>query len=38
MNDLIKAGSVWVAGQIGLKKSDFKEKTNLDGNAELKVI
>ena len=36
MNDLIKAGSVWVAGQIELKKRDFKEKTNLDGNAELK--
>ena len=38
MNDLIKAASVWVAEQIVLKKSDFREKTNLDGNAELKEI
>ena len=35
-NDLIKAASVWVAEQIGLKKRDSREKTNLDGNAELK--
>ena len=34
-NDLIKAASVWVAEQIGLKKGDYREKTNLDGNAEL---
>ena len=37
-NDLIKAASMWVAGQIGLKKRDYREKTNLDGNAELKEI
>ena len=37
-NDLIKAASVWVAEQIGLKKRDYREKTNLDGNAELKEI
>ena len=35
-NDLIKAASVWVAEQIGLKKRDYREKANLDGNAELK--
>ena len=29
---------VWVAEQIGLKKRDYREKTNLDGNAELKDI
>ena len=34
-NDLIKAASVWVAEQIGLKKRDCRKKTNLDGNAEL---
>ena len=32
-NDLIKAASVWVAEQIGLK-SDCREKTNLDRNEE----
>ena len=32
-NDLIKAASVWVAEQIGLK-SDYLEKTNLDRNEE----
>ena len=37
-DDLIKAVSVWVAEQIGLKKRDYREKTNLDGNAELKEI
>ena len=37
-NDLIKAASVWVAEQIGLKKRDYREKTNLDGNTELKEI
>ena len=37
-NDLIKAASVWVAKQIGLKKRDYREKTSLDGNAELKEI
>ena len=37
-NDLIKAASVWVAEQIGLKKRDYREKTNLCGNAELKEI
>ena len=37
-NGLIKAASVWVAEQIGLKKRDYREKTNLDGNAELKEI
>ena len=37
-NDLIKAAGVWVAEQIGLKKRDYKEKTNLDRNAELKKI
>ena len=26
MNDLIKAGSAWVAEQIGLKKRDYREK------------
>ena len=34
MNDLIKAVSVWLAEQIGLKKRDYREKTDLDGNAE----
>ena len=33
-NDLIKAAIVWVAEQIGSKKTDYKEKTNLNGNAE----
>ena len=33
-NDLIKAVSVWLAEQIGLKKRDYREKTDLDGNAE----
>ena len=37
-NDLIKAASVWAAEQKGLKKRDDREKTNLDGNAELKEI
>ena len=37
-NVLIKAASVWVAEQIGLKKKDYRKKTNLDGNAELKGI
>ena len=37
-NDLIKSASVWVAEQIGLKKRNYREKTNLDGNAELKEI
>ena len=37
-NDLIKAASVWVAEQIGLKKRDYREKTNVDGNAELREI
>ena len=37
-NDLTKAASLWVAEQIGLKKRDYREKTNLDGNAELKEI
>ena len=38
MNDLIKAASVWIAEQIVFKKRDYREKTNLDGNAELKEI
>ena len=37
-NNLIKAASVWVAEQIGLKKRDYREKINLDGNAELKEM
>ena len=37
-NDLIKAASMWVAEQIGLKRRDYRENTNLDGNAELKNI
>ena len=37
-NDLIKATSVWVAEQIGLKKRDYREKTNLDANAQLKEM
>ena len=37
-NDLIKAASMWVAERIGLKKRDYREKMNLDGNAELKEI
>ena len=37
-NDLIKAASVWIAEQIELKKRDYREKTKLDGNAELKEI
>ena len=38
-NDLIKAESVWVAEQIGLKKRDHSEKKrNLEGNAEWKQI
>ena len=36
--DLIKAASVWVAEQIRLKKRNYREKTNLDGKAELKEI
>ena len=38
MNDLIKAASLWVAEQIGLKKRDCRKKTNLGGNAKLKEI
>ena len=38
MGDLIEAASVWVAEQTGLKKRDYREQTNLDGNAELKDI
>ena len=37
-NDLIKAACMWVAEQIGLKRRDYRENTNLDGNAELKNI
>ena len=37
-NDLIKTASVWVAEQIALKKRDYREKTNPDGNAVLKEI
>ena len=37
-NDLIEAASAWVAEQIRLKKSDYREKANLDGNAELKKM
>ena len=37
-NDLIKAAIVWVAEQIELKQRDYREKTNLDGNTELKEI
>ena len=37
-NDLIEAASVWVAEQIRLKKNDYREKTDLDGNAELKKM
>ena len=37
-SDLIKAASVWIAEQIELKKRDYREKTKLDGNAELKEI
>ena len=37
-NDLIKATSVWVAEQIGLKKRDYREKANLDANAQLKEM
>ena len=38
INELIKAASVWVAEKIGLKKRGYREKTKLDGNAELKEI
>ena len=38
INELIKAASVWVAEKIGLKKRGYREKTNLDRNAELKEI
>ena len=40
-NDLIKAASVWVVEQIGLKKRDYREKTSLekrDRKEELKEI
>ena len=37
-NDLIKATSVWVAEQIGLKKREYREKANLDANAQLKEM
>ena len=37
-NGFIKAASVWVAEQTGLKKRDYREKKNLVGNAELKEI
>ena len=37
-NDLIKAAIVWVAEQIELKQRDYREKTNPDGNTELKEI
>ena len=35
---LIKAASMWVAEQIGLKKRHYRVKANLDENAELKEI
>ena len=38
MNDLMKAASVWVVEQIRLNKRDYREKTSLDENAELKEI
>ena len=38
INELIQAASVWVAEKIGLKKRGYREKTKLDGNAELKEI
>ena len=37
-NDLIQTAGAWVAEQIGLKKRDYREKTNLDGNTELTDI
>ena len=37
-NDLIKVASLCIAEQIGLKKRDYREKKDLDGNAELKEI
>ena len=37
-NALIKAAIVSVAEQMGLKKRDYREKANVDGNAELKEI
>ena len=37
-NDLIKVASLCIAEQIGLKKTDYREKKDLDGNAELKEI
>ena len=37
-NDLIKAASVWVAEQIGLKKRDYREKSERRWDAELKEI
>ena len=37
-NDLIKAASVQVVEQIGLKMRDYRKKMNLDGNAKLKEI
>ena len=36
--DLIKAAIMWVAEHIGLKERDYREKTNLGGNAELKEM
>ena len=38
LNALIKAAIVSVAEQMGLKKRDYREKANVDGNAELKEI
>ena len=37
-NDLTKVASVLVAEQIGLNKRDYKEKTKIHGNAEVKEI
>ena len=37
-NYLIKDTSVQVAEQTGLKKRDYREKANLDGNVELKKL
>ena len=37
-NALIKVAIVSVAEQMGLKKRDYREKANVDGNAELKEI
>ena len=37
-NDLIRAASVWVVDQLGLRKSQIGRSFDLDGNVELRWV